>query len=78
MTIGTGMLVREQPDTGGRVAVEFPQLGQREGKDAQAQAIHWHNKISSGLFYLFRLPLGPMTFYAVEMRQYREYINSET
>lgn len=33
------MLVREQPDTGGKAAVEFPQLGQREGKDAQAHAI---------------------------------------
>lgn len=39
MTSGTAMLVIEQPDTGGRVAIEFPQLGQREGKDAQTHAI---------------------------------------
>lgn len=35
------MLVKEQPDTGGGAALEFPQPGQREGKDVRANAIPW-------------------------------------
>lgn len=35
------MLVREQPDTGAGAGLEFPQPGQREGKDARAHAIRW-------------------------------------